>query len=197
MFKYGTEASGGMSSETNGRRDVTEGDSAAADEPAAQAETERLAERLTAVERAVANDGEPGPWTGADTDDATPEEVDAIAERIEAVEERVERLEAATQALRGYTGAVRAVNREVERRADLALERATEGEPGSREAAPTDGKRPTNSPRERGCEVPDDTALDAAVPDAPASGEGGPGTAGRDRDGEADAGALERLRDAL
>ncbi|WP_119817276.1 DUF7310 family coiled-coil domain-containing protein [Halalkaliarchaeum desulfuricum] len=46
---------------------------------------------------------------------------DGIADEIAKLESRVAELEAATEALRGYAGSVRSVDREVERRADLAL----------------------------------------------------------------------------
>lgn len=60
--------------------------------------------RLDAVERALTED-EP-----LDRDD-----------RLDEVETRLVELEAAVQALRGYVGSVRAVNEEIERRADHAL----------------------------------------------------------------------------
>lgn len=84
----------------------------------------RFHERLRAVERALTGDDLPV----ADlTDDSTATaERDALDGRLSEIEDRVEELEAATQALRGYVGSIRAVNREVERRADLALATATD-----------------------------------------------------------------------
>jgi hypothetical protein len=63
--------------------------------------------RLDAVERAL-------------TDDEPLERADRVAE----LETRIAELEAAVQALRGYVGSVRAVNEEIEQRADRALRTA-------------------------------------------------------------------------
>ena len=46
------------------------------------------------------------------------------AERLNEMETRIAELEAAVQALRGYVGSVRAINEEVEHRADRALRKA-------------------------------------------------------------------------
>ncbi|MFW5917552.1 MAG: DUF7310 family coiled-coil domain-containing protein [Halorubrum sp.] len=170
---------------------------------------DRFDERLRAVERAL---------TGSDTavsdlaDGATAtEERRAIESRLGDIEARVEELEAATQALRGYAGAVRAVNREVERRADLALARASDGS--DRGVAP----RGAGSDSERAAgpidEVPSDSALDAAVPsDRGPETPGGVGKRGeevadkRNERVEGDdatddrswrSGTLERLRESL
>ncbi|PSP76084.1 hypothetical protein BRC81_13875 [Halobacteriales archaeon QS_1_68_20] len=82
---------------------------------------ETLADRLDAVER-VLTDGETDLAAVEDAADVA-DRLDALEERIAAVERQVADLEAATQALRGYVGNVKAVNDEVERRADLALAR--------------------------------------------------------------------------
>ena len=63
--------------------------------------------RLDAVERALSED----------------ESLDRT-DRLEELETRVIELEAAVQALRGYVGSVRAVNEEIEHRADRALRKA-------------------------------------------------------------------------
>lgn len=184
--------------------------------------SDRIEARLSAVERAV---------TGSDArpaDAAVGAEATAERERLESrlddLEERVAELEAATQAVRGYAGAVRAVNREVERRADLALARATEaGRGGGRgkgrddvDGGATDGQRLDSGrpgPHSRGDEsvsasgdesaVPSESALDAALPDdRPTSG---PRTGNGERDeddGDGDDGAwatdaLDRLRESL
>jgi len=81
-----------------------------------------LTERVEALERAV---------TGGEYDlsglAAEGEALDRL-EQAEAVcddlEDRVAELEAATQALRGYVGNVRAINEEIEGRADAALAKA-------------------------------------------------------------------------
>jgi len=158
--------------------------------------------RLRAVERAVA--GTDGPITDIADSAAATAERERLAERLDAVEERVAELEAATQAVRGYAGAIRAVNREVERRADLALARATAARDGgratgrdddrdavatgSREAATPDSEAatpdseaatPDAETAEVGGVVPSERALDAALPSDSWSGRGG----AADRDG--------------
>ncbi|ELZ37483.1 DUF7310 family coiled-coil domain-containing protein [Halorubrum tebenquichense] len=163
----------------------------------ASAPNDRIESRLRAVERAVTgNDARPADVA----DDATATaERERLESRLDDLEERVAELEAATQAVRGYVGAVRAVNREVERRADLALSRATAAERGN----DADGA------------VPSESALDAALPDdRPSSGgrsngDGGAGRSdGRDSRGgsgdgdDGDGGAwaedaLSRLRESL
>ncbi|GAB7009995.1 DUF7310 family coiled-coil domain-containing protein [Halorubrum trueperi] len=95
---------------------------------------DRIDERLRAVERALTGSDS----TVADIEDsaAATAERREIESRLGDLEARVEELEAATQALRGYAGSIRAVNREVERRADLALARAGSG--GTRTVDPED-----------------------------------------------------------
>ena len=99
-----------------------------------------LERRLDAVERALAD-----------------EEPLERADRLDDLETRVAELEAAVQALRGYVGSVRAVNEDVERRADRAFRKARAVE---RVVAPTErddgaGDGPDEAPdRER-----DDNAL--------------------------------------
>ncbi len=66
-----------------------------------------LSRRLDAVERALSE-----------------EEPLERADRLDDLETRVAELEAAVQAIRGYVGEVRAVNEDVERRADRALRKA-------------------------------------------------------------------------
>lgn len=68
---------------------------------------EGLERRLEAVERALSED----------------EPVDRV-DRLDDLEARVADLEAAVEAIRGYVGSVRAVNEEIEQRAELALRTA-------------------------------------------------------------------------
>ena len=86
--------------------------------------------RLAAVERALSE-----------------EEPIERADRLDDLADRVAELEAAVQAVRGYVGEVRAINEDVERRADRALRKAQAIErhvgpgtarPGTGEQATTD-----------------------------------------------------------
>jgi hypothetical protein len=170
----------------------------------AKEQSDRIESRLSAVERAVTGD-DVRPADAAADARATAER-ERLESRLDDVEERVAELEAATQALRGYAGAVRAVNGEVERRADLALARATE----AGRAAGHDGggglDRETNEVAGPDGAVPSESALDAALPDdRPASGprtgtDGGgegDGTASDGDDGAWATDALDRLRESL
>lgn len=80
---------------------------------------ETLAERLRTVERAVTDGTTEFPEV---TELAELEKrMDTVEQRVEDIDERTAELEAATQALRGYVGNIRAVNEDVEQRADAAL----------------------------------------------------------------------------
>ena len=80
---------------------------------------ETLAERLQTVERAVTDGTTEFP---AVTELAEVENrMDTVEQRVDDLDERTAELEAATQALRGYVGNIRAVNEDVEQRADAAL----------------------------------------------------------------------------
>ncbi|SFR33470.1 MULTISPECIES: DUF7310 family coiled-coil domain-containing protein [Halorubrum] len=187
----------------------------------ANGSTDRIESRLRAVERAVTgSDARPA---DAVADAEATAERDRLESRLDDLEERVAELEAATQAIRGYAGSVRAVNREVERRADLALARATEagrevdgarersGERGDAAADRSDRRsrrRDATPTDDTGDAVPSESALDAALPDdRSASGPrdgGGDGSLGRDADGDGSgdgdawaADALDRLRESL
>lgn len=81
--------------------------------------TENLAARLDAVERSLTG-GESTIDSLSDTTEVE-ERLDVLEATAADLDERVAELEAATQALRGYVGGVRAINRDVERRADAAL----------------------------------------------------------------------------
>jgi hypothetical protein len=79
-----------------------------------------IEDRLAAVERAITEDqGE-----RAELPTETADRVDAVEDDLGDLTDRVAELEAATQALRGYVGNVRAVNEEVQQRADAALAKA-------------------------------------------------------------------------
>ena len=85
---------------------------------------ESVTRRLDALERAVSE-----------------EEPLERADRLDDLEGRIAELEAAVQAVRGYVGSVRAVNEEIELRADRALRKAEAVErtvaPGEVEAGDT------------------------------------------------------------
>ncbi|MFB6129698.1 MAG: hypothetical protein ABEJ28_02640 [Salinigranum sp.] len=84
--------------------------------------TTALEARLSAVERAVSG----GETDLADVADAATIErrVSELESTVERIDERVAELDAAVQAVRGFAGGIRAVDRAVERRADLALAKA-------------------------------------------------------------------------
>jgi|GEM_PF-3363073 chromosome segregation ATPase len=175
-------------------------------------EQARFDERLRAVERAVTGTDA----TVADIADgaAATEERATLEARLTDLEARIEELEAATQALRGYAGSVRAVNREVERRADLALARAS-GEGNDCDGSEvSDGDHREEITAHRlgdvaSGAVPSESALDAAVPSDPENSRGveqslgGDATVGDEtgvsetEDGSWRAGALDRLRESL
>lgn len=122
-------------------------------------------ERLAAVERAVTD----GDHDLADLATAaeTGERLADLDAEVEDLDERVAELEAATQALRGYVGNVRAVNQDVEERADLALEKAEAAIDATRDgnAEPT----PARAPASDGDPCSDRSNLDQSAParDAP------------------------------
>ena len=183
---------------------------------ATDAERERFDERLRAVERALTGSDDPVADV-ADTAAATAERAE-LESRLDDLEARVEELEAATQALRGYAGSIRAVNREVERRADLALARATDGIDPQRDDAGRDDRRSAAAADVSGedaihaavpdedaidAAVPDEDAIDAAVPSNPTNAVDGEFGGSADRGGEENDegswrdGALDRLRESL
>jgi tetrahydromethanopterin S-methyltransferase subunit G len=156
---------------------------------------DHLERRLDAVERRL-TDGELDERGLDDLPDraALDERLREVESRLDAVEARLDDLDAATQAVRGYVGGVRAVNRDVERRADAALaavdrlERKIGGADG---AGDSDGRVGSDRP-------------DVSRSIAPAPGESGDeaGSDGGDHTGEPESvegeGSLaERLRDAL
>lgn len=125
--------------------------------PSPDHDRDSVERRLDAVERALA-------------DDQPLENVD----RVDDLEGRVAELEAAVQALRGYVGSIRAVNEDVERRADRALRKVAAlerhvgpagGDPGD-SLPTTDGDRsdPDDGPhavgRGTGSDPPAESTLD-------------------------------------
>ncbi|MDS0240649.1 MULTISPECIES: hypothetical protein [unclassified Haloferax] len=96
--------------------------SPASSAPPAADRTADLAARLDAVERTI---------TDGDADFSSLEDLAAVERRVadlesavESLTERLDEMDAATQAMRGYLGGVRAVNEDVERRANAALAKA-------------------------------------------------------------------------
>lgn len=87
-------------------------------------DTETLAARLDAVERALV-DGD-GDLTDVQTATDLDERLTTVETRLDELAESMAEQEAALLAVRGYVGAVRSVNESVEQKADLALAR-TEG----------------------------------------------------------------------
>ncbi|WP_123619883.1 hypothetical protein [Halorubrum sp. CSM-61] len=182
--------------------------------PNAGSNGDRLEERLRAVERAL---------TG--TDDAVADlgdEATASAEREELstrlgdLEARVEELEAATQAIRGYVGSIRSVNQAVERRADLALAKASEngdagvnGGTNARDGRAAGEVAIDDATADDALDggVPSEADLDAAVPTDRRRGNerrsaAEPAVDRPETDGESAgdswrSGALDRLRDSL
>ncbi|GAB6878956.1 hypothetical protein JCM17823_12300 [Halorubrum gandharaense] len=138
---------------------------------------DHLQDRLRAVERALADGGDPAPAALPDAAE-TAAERDAIRDRMDEIERRVAELEAATQALRGYAAGVRSVNEEVERRADLALATARTARV-TAERADGDDRPGTGrlGDDDRSSLLPDDPAVAAAVPDPSADTERSTGSA--------------------
>ncbi|MFC7057677.1 DUF7310 family coiled-coil domain-containing protein [Halovenus salina] len=101
-----------------------------------------LVERVDALERAV-TDGDHD-LSALATEAAARDRLDDLEDQCEQLEARVAELEAATQALRGYVGNVRAVNEEVETRAEQALSKAESLEAQLQEGTPS---RPQESSR--------------------------------------------------
>jgi len=127
---------------------------------------ETLEKRLRAVERAITE-------TDRDLTDLADaaeraERLESLENRCERLEARVEELNAALEAVRGYVGAVRAVNREVERRADAALAATRSGDhpdrTGSATGSPVPGSVPRDCPDD-GSRGPDRTGGQGADPD--------------------------------
>lgn len=160
---------------------------------------DRLAEQLAAIERRLTGDG-----SVADLEDSAElaTRVDELEATIADLEATLEEVEAGLQAVRGYAGGVRAVNREVERRADLALARTDRIErrlDSENETPPSGDEDLEHQPTS----VPTGDAIEAAIPDRGPNSDDVAGrpkddVAGRtedDVDGAED--VLARLREAL
>ncbi|POG53589.1 DUF7310 family coiled-coil domain-containing protein [Haloferax marisrubri] len=177
--------------------------------------TADLAARLAAVERTI---------TDGDADFSSLEDLAAVERRVselessvESLTERLDEMDAATQAMRGYLGGVRAVNEDVERRANAALakaesleaelvdETASPAPPQSADALASEAASPAgqaagaydDSPRREETTV---TAVRAGrdshvAPDSRAGDSRNDAT--DSRDDSADRGLAARLRDAL
>lgn len=114
-----------------------------------------LEERIEALERTVAEgEGDHELSECAEIE----QRLSAVESHVETNDARIEELEAATQALRGYVGNIRAVNDEVEQRADAALakvealestlehaERTVADQPTATESAPAQTTSPAPS----------------------------------------------------
>ena len=161
---------------------------------------DQIEERLRAVERALTGTDDAVADIGDEA--AASAEREALSTRLDDLEARVEELEAATQAIRGYVGSIRSVNQAVERRADLALARASAG---GEETATGERTADRDATDDEALDdgVPSEAALDAAVPtERPGENRTGsavdrPGTNGGDADDSWRAGALDRLRESL
>jgi uncharacterized coiled-coil protein SlyX len=83
---------------------------------------DELEARIEALERAVTEGDHDLSELAAEGE--TRDRLATVETELGDLTERVAELEAATQALRGYVGNVRAVNRDIEQRADIALAKA-------------------------------------------------------------------------
>ncbi|WP_332898333.1 DUF7310 family coiled-coil domain-containing protein [Haladaptatus sp. CMSO5] len=82
-------------------------------------EIDALEERLSAVERTLTDTDQP--VSDLEHVAALTQRIDAVTDRLDTIDERLDRLDAAVQAVRGYVGQQKAVNDDVEQRADAAL----------------------------------------------------------------------------
>lgn len=110
---------------------------------------DELEARIETLERAV-TDGDHD-LSELATESETRERVAALETEVGELADQVSELEAATQALRGYVGNVRAVNRDIEQRADAALAKAESVESALDETGQDDSgeTRRSESGRER------------------------------------------------
>ncbi len=140
---------------------------------------EDLETRIDALERAI-TDGD-GDFAEIRVAAETGAQLDRLETDLEELQDRVCELEAATQALRGYVGNVRAVNEDVESRADAALAKAETIEaalsaPGSDDDSGTgspDDSAPPDRRRTRPPETGGTTADTAQTDGTRLQGDGG------------------------
>ena len=109
---------------------------------------DRLVDRVDAIERAIAGDGD-GSVADLSERAALEGRLSDLESAVKTVEDRIDEIDAATQAVRGYVGSIRAVNREVESRADLALATAERVERRFRPAAGHDSSVEARNPPAR------------------------------------------------
>ena len=114
--------------------------------PPSDHDRDSLSRRLDAVERALSE-----------------EEPLERSDRLDDLETRVAELEAAVRAIRGYVGEVRAINEDVERRADRALRKAEAVERNVGVARPgsTTSRRPDTEPDNRNSRTSAGAGVDA------------------------------------
>lgn len=170
-----------------------------------------LEERVAALERAVTERDPARDESETPLDEQRAARRDDVADRLAELHERIDELDAAVQALRGYASGVRAVNEEVERRADLALATArtaaSEGEKIGATAEPEVDPDPAGDAADQGTQLAEDRTVEAALPDQPAVAAAVPDATETDTDrapsendgrsGGIAPGVVDRLRDAL
>jgi hypothetical protein len=144
---------------------------------------DELEARIEALERAVTNDDHD--LSELATEGETRERLAAVETELGDLADRVAELEAATQALRGYVGNVRAVNNDIEQRADAALAKAESLESAIAGDPVGDGPGRDRQAAERNTSGEHDSSpfTQTASRDQSAVNEPEETTAGQDRDG--------------
>ena len=147
---------------------------------------EELEARIEALERAVTEGDHDLSELAAEGE--TRERLAAVETELEDLTERVAELEAATQALRGYVGNVRAVNSDIEQRADAALAKAE-----SLESAIVGDQ--SDHPGRGGSNTSDGAGTARSGADSSSSESGAPHTAGTTRAPDTDDTTAGRRRE--
>ncbi|WP_231184331.1 hypothetical protein [Haladaptatus sp. DYF46] len=133
------------------------------------ADLETLSERVSALERTVTDGEIPSRRDDADLRKTTAN----LAERMDELEAELDELDAAVQALRGYVGNIRAVNDDVERRADAALAKAEAAETSRPDRSNMTSRPPSNGGESSGNRNPDrlrsETPPEKGTPPSPTS----------------------------